>query len=260
MPRVFGYTRVSTEDQADSGAGLDAHRHQIEAEYKRTFAAAGFEWAGTFEDAAVSGGKAFDTRPAGFALNKVVQKGDVVLFPKLDRGFRNTEDALRTVRLWEEKGVRAVFLDLHLDTGTAAGKMMLTVFAAWAEFERNRGRERTREALAARKRKGRILGRPPWGIRFVGVKEHKRMEIVPEEYRIGQWVVEQKMKGYTTADITSHLNRTNVEKPHRKGGARSTIVRNGWSQSSVERVYRSTLRVARWIADRKVAAPPAVPA
>lgn len=80
------------------------------------------------------------------------------MFAKLDRGFRNTIDCLRTINLWQERGITVHFVDLHLNSNTAVGKMMLTILAALAEWESARKSERTREALAIKRLNRRALG------------------------------------------------------------------------------------------------------
>ena len=66
-----------------------------------------------------------------------------------------------TINLLTDKGIKVVCLDLPVaDLSSAEGKLMLQMFSAFAEFERNRIRERTREGLERAKAEGKKLGRP----------------------------------------------------------------------------------------------------
>jgi hypothetical protein len=64
MPRALGYVRVSSEEQADSGLGLDAQRQRVRAYCELH----DLELATVFDDPGVSGGKPLATRPAGSRL------------------------------------------------------------------------------------------------------------------------------------------------------------------------------------------------
>jgi DNA invertase Pin-like site-specific DNA recombinase len=78
-----------------------------------------------------------------------LRRGDILAVSKLDRLCRNALDLLRLAERAERDGWSIVLLDLGLDTGTAAGRMALTVFAALAEFERSRNIERVCDAVDA---------------------------------------------------------------------------------------------------------------
>ena len=63
----------------------------------------------------VSGGQEFNSRPEGSKLLASLKSGDIVIFPKLDRGFRNTRDALNVLHELKEKGVSVHSIDLGGD-------------------------------------------------------------------------------------------------------------------------------------------------
>lgn len=252
MPTVHGYARVSTADQAGHGHMMEGYRRQCEAEFEKNWKPEGYVWGHMWEDPAVSGATAFDSRPMGFRLNNTVESGDVILFPKLDRAFRSTRDALRMVDLWKDRGIRAVFLDFKIDYGTDTGRFMFTLLVAGAELFRNQGRTRTLEGLAVARAKGRKMGRPPFGMRYVGPKEKREAVTVPEEFNIGRQIVKWKMEGYGYGDIATHLNVQNVPRPKRRsGGNWDKAIKNRWAKTSVVRAYRSTLRVLDLIEKKK---------
>lgn len=137
---TFGYARVSTDDQS-----LDVQRAALKA--------AGCEM---IREEKVSGASR-DGRDELAILLDFIRAGDVLIVTKLDRLSRNTVDMLTIIQELGEKGVGFKSLaEPWADTTTPAGKLMLTVFAGVAEFERARLRERQREGIDRAKRNGEI--------------------------------------------------------------------------------------------------------
>lgn len=93
-----------------------------------------------------------------------VREGDTLVVTKPDRLARSTADLLAIVQGLEAKGVALVILSMGgqaVDTRTATGKLMLTMLAAVAAFERDLMLERQREGIAKAKDEGRYKGRAP---------------------------------------------------------------------------------------------------
>lgn len=93
-----------------------------------------------------------------------VREGDSLVVTKLDRLARSTTHLLSLVEHLEKKGVALRILDFgggEVDTKSPSGKMLLTVFAAMAEFERSIMLVRQREGIAAAKQAGKYKGRAP---------------------------------------------------------------------------------------------------
>ncbi|MFF9925194.1 recombinase family protein [Micrococcus luteus] len=140
---IVGYARVSTREQSTS---LDEQRerlHQLGA-------------VRVFEDVA-SGARA--DRPGLAAARDYLRAGDTLTVTRLDRLGRSMLDTLTTLHELAETGVRVRALDLDLDTGTAAGRMVVNVMSALAEYERQLLIERTNEGLAHARAQGRHGGR-----------------------------------------------------------------------------------------------------
>ena len=154
--RVLGYVRVSTEEQSDSGAGLEAQRRAIEAECLRR----GWQLLEVVEDAGFS---AKDLKRPGIqeAL-RVLEEGDAkaLVAAKLDRLSRSMIDFPALMATAQKQGWALVALDCAVDTTTPAGEAMANVLATFAQFERRLISQRTREALAVKKSQGVRLGRP----------------------------------------------------------------------------------------------------
>ena len=154
---VIGYIRVSTDGQAESGAGLAAQRSAIRSECDRR----GFDLAHIYEDAGVSA-KSLDGREAlSAALDALAQgKASVLVVAKLDRLARSVADFAELVRRAEREEWAILACDLGVDMTTPTGGLLANVTASVAEWERRIIGARTREALAARKAAGVRLGRP----------------------------------------------------------------------------------------------------
>lgn len=144
---LIGYARTSTADQ---DAGLEAQQ--------RDLLAAGCE-------------KIFAEQVSSVAQRaqleqalEFVREGDTFLATKPDRLARSTADLLAVVARLEAKGVGLVILSMggqRLDTRSPTGKLMLTMLAAIAEFERGLMLERQREGIAKAKAEGKYQGRAP---------------------------------------------------------------------------------------------------
>ncbi len=124
--RALGYARVSTAEQADSGAGMDAQRHAIRGEVERR----GWQLVDVVEDAGYS---AKDLRRPGIGvvLERVARgDADVLVVSKLDRLSRSLIDFAQTMATAQREGWALVALDLGVDTATPGGEMMANVLAS----------------------------------------------------------------------------------------------------------------------------------
>ena len=143
---VYGYVRVSTLTQARDGESLEAQSQQIQA--YAVSKGLRLSEGDLFVEAGVSGGVEFQARPEGGRLYQLVQKGDLIIFPKLDRAFRNTRNALNVLHDLKERGVHIHFIDLGGDvTGNGVGAIVFTILSAFATFERERIATRIRHIL-----------------------------------------------------------------------------------------------------------------
>ena len=141
--RVFGYSRVSTSEQADEGVSLAAQQQQI-AGYAMM---KGWSVDEHFVERGVSGSIPLADRPEGGRMLATIGKNDVVVTAKLDRAFRSAADALTVLEELKAQGVGLHMIDLGGDvTGNGISKMVFTILAAVAEGERDRLRERIRDA------------------------------------------------------------------------------------------------------------------
>ncbi|WGX94527.1 recombinase family protein [Nocardioides sp. L-11A] len=119
------------------------------------------EW---YVDESRSGAIPMRERPDGGRLWEDVSKGDVVYVSKIDRAARSASDLLATVEHIEKAGASIVFVGNDIDTTGSTGRLLLTILAAVAEFERALIAERRRESISAAREEGRhIVGGAPYG-------------------------------------------------------------------------------------------------
>lgn len=142
MERKIGYLRISTQEQRPDRQidGLktvcdELHIERISAVSVR--------------------------RPVYERVLRRLRPGDTFVVWHLDRAFRSTVDAVREVERLKKRGIALRIVTLDIDTTTPAGMLVYTVMAAFAEFERSMISQRTKEGLAAARRRGKKLGRPP---------------------------------------------------------------------------------------------------
>jgi len=158
MTAMVGYLRVSTEEQATSGLGLDAQRDTIQ----RYADAHGWEVT-YYVDEGLSA-KSMD-RPqlqAALARLHVIPKRrdvDGIVVAKLDRLSRSVHDFSGLLKLAAARKWAVVTIDLGVDTSTPTGKLVANVMMSVAEWEREVIGERTSAAMQAAKRAGRHMGR-----------------------------------------------------------------------------------------------------
>jgi DNA invertase Pin-like site-specific DNA recombinase len=156
-PILLGYIRVSTEMQTQSGAGLEGQKIFLQAEADRR----GMELEIVQEAEAMSG-KSYLKRVALLEALERLDSGKAagLAVAKLDRLSRSVADFLAILERSRKGKWSLVIGDLSLDTSTPIGEAMATITATFAQLERKRIGERTKEALAVKKAEGVQLGRP----------------------------------------------------------------------------------------------------
>jgi DNA invertase Pin-like site-specific DNA recombinase len=95
------------------------------------------------------------------AMLEYVREGDTVIVESYSRLARSTKDLLNIVDILENKGVNFISLKENIDTTTPQGKLMFTIFAGLAQFEREQTLQRQKEGIAIAKEQGKYKGRKP---------------------------------------------------------------------------------------------------
>lgn len=230
MNKVYGYIRVSSVVQTE-GQSLQAQEAHIRHwfEYAKKLRPE-LEFGGIFEERGVSAGTNLLDRPMGRKLDNALDRGDMVVFAKLDRGFRDTRDTLWTIDVWRRRGITVRFLDIDVDSSTAAGELVLTNIAAVARFERARLGERLRESRQEAIRKGLYpMGRTPIG--WTRKRSRGGDKLVPDEQAraVGRKLVEWWKGGNSFSEMTHHLEQMGVKTPAGRRWSRGAIYRLFWA-------------------------------
>lgn len=220
--RLYGYVRVSTDEQAREGVSVDAQKHRLSAWCEAMDA----ECVGVEVDEGVSGAVAPARRPGLARILKALDAGeaDGLLVLKLDRLSRSTRDTIEMVDACRKHGWRLVSVTEQLDTGSAAGRLVLTVLAALAEMEREMIAERTKMAMDEIARQGLARSRfTPFGWRVEGgaweVTNGNGRHLVPHEgeQEILSLVEHHRGQGLGARRIASRIQAKGLPNP-RTGG------------------------------------------
>ena len=154
--RAISYTRVSTDDQAESGLGLDAQTATVRAAIEQR----GWDLVAEHADEGRSG-KDLNRPALADALDRLDRgDADVLVVAKLDRLSRSVLDFAAIAEQARRRGWSVVALDVDVDTTTPTGELVANITSSVAQWERRIIGQRTSEAMQAMKRRGVRLGRP----------------------------------------------------------------------------------------------------
>ncbi|MEP7353991.1 MAG: recombinase family protein [Acidobacteriota bacterium] len=217
---VVGYVRVSTDRQAEQGVSLEAQ----EAKVRAMATVQGAE----LLEVIVDGGESAKSlnRPGLQRLMGMVNAGKVqaIIVAKLDRLTRSVKDLCGLLELLEKRKVALISVAESLDTGSAAGRLVITIMGAVSQWEREAIGERTRDALRHKQTKGERVGNIRYGYKLI--PETKLLEPDPREQDAVEQIRRLRMAGATLRGIAVQLNATGYRT--RRGTA--------WRLESVARV------------------------
>jgi len=208
--KVIGYCRVSTEEQAREGVSLDNQEQKI-----RTYCELyGHELTEVIVDAGLSAKTINRDGMQRLIEMTAKRKSDIdgIVIYKLDRLFRNAEEALHHTKQWDKKGIALISVVEMLDTKSAMGRFFFTLMAAIAEMERNVIAERTSDALRCKKRNGyKTGGDVPYGF-DMEMKDNEKI-LVPNEHeqKILKQVETMRQKGLTLKAIAEQLEQKMIK-------------------------------------------------
>lgn len=156
-----GYVRISTKEQNTARQDLLMEKLGVDKVYTDKLS-----------------GK--DTqRPELQKMMEFVREGDTVIVESFSRFARNTRDLLELTDTLRKKGVSFVSQKENIDTSGPAGQLMLTIFAALSQFERESILQRQAEGIAIAKAEGRMTGRPK--------KATERFEEIYSDFEKGKY-------------------------------------------------------------------------
>lgn len=223
--RLIGYVRVSTGGQADSGLGIEAQRKKLAAYCELH----DHVLVDVMEDAGASA-KTVD-RPGLQAALKRLGAGEAqgLLVAKLDRLTRSVGDLCALVDTFQSSGWALLSFAEHIDTSSAAGRMVVNLLAVIAQWERETIGERTRDALAVLRAGGVRIGPAPLGWRHgeeVDAAGRRVIMAEPLEQEVLTRVIELQEAGLSVRAIAERLQAEG--RPTKAGGR--------WHATTVQRI------------------------
>lgn len=201
--KVALYTRVSTEDQAREGTSLE-----VQSEFLRSYAMReGWEIFDIYIDDGISG---YTTdRPAfkRMMADARKKKFNSILVYKIDRFSRRLKDALNIVDELENIGIGFKSATEPFDTTNSSGKLMFQQLGSFAEFERNRIKERVFPGMLKGVERGNWQGARyvPYGYKYNKHDPEKKLIVIKEEADVIKLIYTMYLSGQSTTQIAGYL-------------------------------------------------------
>lgn len=197
-PKIFGYARVSTDDQDLTLQIAALKKHGVDAMFSEH-----------------ASGKTVQRKELKRVL-RLLRRGDTLVVWKLDRLGRDLKGVLEVIEDLNKDGIELVSLTEMFDTKSPMGKAFLQISLVFAELERNMISERTKVGMAAKRAAGQRYGRKP--LIWKGDRgSKKRIAYLQEmddagelrEWREGEWVMIPR----ATALLPKLNLQVNMDKP-----------------------------------------------
>ena len=203
--KVALYTRVSTDEQAREGYSLEVQREYLEDFAKRQ------SWEIYYPEE----GRIYSDDITGYTLDRPAlkrlladarrKKFDSVLVYKIDRFSRRLKDMLNLIDELEDMGIGFKSATEPFDTMTSAGKLMMQQLGSFAEFERNRIKERVFPGMLKGVERGNWQGARYATYGYHYNKEKKLLEVVPEEAEIVRLIYSMYLANHSTTQVAGYL-------------------------------------------------------
>lgn len=200
------YLRVSTDQQAQSGHGLEAQR-SICYQYisNKGEGCSVLE----FSDEGISGSKSLEKRPQLFAAINALEKGDVLLISKRDRIGRDPIVNAMIERAVQRKNARLISASGDVsDSDDPSSILMKRMVDAFAEYERLIIGQRTKVALAQKKKNNQRVGYIPFGYKLAEDKIH--LEINEDEQNVLKMIRMSRKEGASFRKIAEEFNEMQI--------------------------------------------------
>ncbi len=221
---AVGYVRVSTDRQADQGVSLEAQ----EAKVRAMATVQGVN----LTEVIVDGGESAKSlkRPGLQRLLAMVETGKVqaVIIAKLDRMTRSVQDLCSLIELFEKRKVALISVAESLDTGSAAGRLVITIMAAVSQWEREAIGERTRDALQHKRSNGERVGNIPYGFQLA--EDGKHLAHQPTEQELLAHIRALSSQRLSMRAIATQLN----------GEGHTTRRGTPWRLESIARILKAS--------------------
>lgn len=216
--RAAVYIRVSTDEQAEDGYGLDVQLERCTAQA----IAKGLTVLKVFEDKGISGTKGETDRPGLAALLASVDAGEIdyVIVLSLDRLGRKTSLVLNLVERITSKGVSLISTKETLDTSNPMGQFVLTILAGLAQLERDTIVERT---TAGRNLRGKRDGEKGGELFYGYTRKSGKVKVDRKAAEIVREIFALRQQGKTLQAIADNLTERGLKPPKGQKWYRSSI-------------------------------------
>lgn len=223
--KIIGYLRVSTDQQVESGLGLEAQESACKEYAKRM----GLEIAQFFRDEGLSGSLPVEKRDGlKEALNNL-KRTDVLVIAKRDRLSRDLDEIGIITKAIKGKGAKIISAagEGTENADNTSSVLMRRMADVFAEHERLLIGDRTRAALKAKKNRGERVGHIPFGYKLA--QDNIHLEQNELECSVINNMKELRAKGLSIRDIAIELNK------------RSLLNREGakWKHASLFRIMKN---------------------
>ena len=217
--KLIGYVRVSSEGQADN-TSLEDQQEKITA----YCTALNHELVGLYKDVQ-SGGKSDNRKGLQTAIaDMLAGKADGLIVLKLDRLGRRASDVLTLIDKELQPNNKAlIVIDMNMDTSTPTGKLVLTMLAGVAEFEKSQINERTKNGKKARAKTSDYAngGQPKFGHKA----DNKNLVVDDKEQQIIDVIRRHHKSGKSQRQIAEYLNKQGILSKQGKQWSSTTVGR-----------------------------------
>jgi site-specific DNA recombinase len=228
---IYGYTRVSSDQQVKDGSSLDEQQKVIEQFVQAKFNRPVDKF---FVDAGYSGMADLVDRPGSRELTDIMDRHDVIVVTKLDRIARSFIEMVNMIPTLEETGITLYFcemfgdtpvvlprdqeskgLEAKLDMNRINNRNLVSQLAQFAEFEREMLKQRFASGKIAWAGKGySIGGHVPFGYKKEfedhGSRRHTKLVPIPEEQAVLEHIYALKEKGMGARRIAKQIQSSHA--------------------------------------------------
>ena len=239
------YTRKSTSEGLDQDfTSLDAQRESAENYINSQKNEGWIALEDQYNDGGYTG--ANTDRPAlGRLIEDIkVNKINCVVVYKVDRLSRSLIDFVQMLELFEQNKVTFVSVTQQFSTNTSMGRLTLNILLSFAQFEREIISERTKDKMAAARKRGKWLGgKPPLGYNID--KEGRKLVINPQEAELVKTIYDLYLKGYSLRFLAKELtNRGYKTKSHTSQEGKMSGG-NIFQSTTLNGIIRNTLYIGK---------------
>ena len=220
--KAIAYLRVSTEDQKQNGISIAAQEERIR-QYAGLY---GHELIEIISDAGLSAKNLH--RPGIQRIIDLMTRREIgaVIVSKLDRLTRSVRDLADIIDLSNRTEVALISVAEHIDTGSAAGRMVVNMIGVISQWEREAIGERTSAALQYKKHTGQVYNAHA----LYGYENRENGELVecPNEQQIILIILHLREQRYSFKAIADELNARGIE----------TRSGNPWGSEQIRRIVK----------------------